>query len=262
MKDPKKDVYNITLNVIGSLRDCGVVYRAIEAYFSRDDSFDALIFERNEFILRTERSRTRIARAVNETFLRFLNDDHKDLIGSIFTSQSPIEPKQMILFWQFALTNRLFFDISANVFVPTYFSGRMTLPKDDIIAYLKEFLSKEQGKTLGWSENTINTIATKYLNFMTKLNLLTGSRNKKFQHIQVSKDLLAIFLYFAKLSDPTCVNLFNNTFLPLAFISQTSLVERIKRISQKGLVAMSYDGVYLKVEFTHSYKGICDALHH
>ena len=266
MEEPNKVTPNIeydtTINIIGGLKDCSVIYKAIEAHFSEDDSFDELISERNEFVLRTERSRNRIASAINSTFLSFFNDDHKDLIENIFSSPSPLEPKQLILFWQFALTNRLFLEISGNVFVPTYFSGRTTLPKEDIVAYLKDFLKKEPGEALNWSESTINTIATKFLNFMTKLNLLSGARIKKFEHIQLSSELLALFLYFAKLYAPTCVNLLDNAFLPLSFIGPGSIVERIKKISQKGLVAMSYDGVSLKVELTHSYKGICDALYH
>ena len=255
--------YDTTINIIGGLKDCSVIYKAIAAYFSEDDSVQDLITGRNEFVLRTERSKVRITRAINNSFLFFINDAHKDLTRSIFTGNVPDEAKQLILFWQFALTNQLFFDISANVFMKIYFSGRTTLPKDEIIAYLKESLQKKQSRTLKWSESTIRTLSTKYLNLMTKLNFLTGSRIKSFRHIKPSTELLILFLYFAKLHDHQGGgnNILKNEFLPLSFVSPEDIKERLKKLSLKGFFNMSFNGVALNVELTHSYEGICHALY-
>lgn len=255
--------YDTTINIIGGLKDCSIISKAIVAYFSEVDSVQDLITGRNEFVLRTERSKIRITRAINNSFLYFINDDHKDLTRNIFTGNVPDEAKQLILFWQFALTNRLFFDISANMFMKIYFSGRTTLPKDEIIAYLKEFLQKKQSSSLKWSKSTINTLATKYLNLMTKLNFLTGSRIKSFRHIKPSTESLILFLYFSKLHDhQECGNnILKNAFLPLSFVSPEDIKERLKKLSLKGFFNMSFDGVALNIELTHSYEGICDALY-
>ena len=113
--------YDTTINIIVGLKDCNVISKPIKAYFSEDDSVHNLITERNEFVLRTERSKIRVTRAINNSFLHFNNDDHKDLIRSIFTGNVADEVKQLILFWQFAIVNRLFFDISTNVFIKIYF---------------------------------------------------------------------------------------------------------------------------------------------
>ena len=48
--------YDTTINVIGGLRDCGAIYKAIESHFSEEDTLKDLISGRNELNLRTERS--------------------------------------------------------------------------------------------------------------------------------------------------------------------------------------------------------------
>ena len=254
------DSYDTTINVIGGLRDCNVIYKAIDAYFSQEDSISDLMSERNEFNLRTERSRTRIERAVRRAFLQFNSPEHRDFIRDIFESNMPLQERELILFWQFALNNRLFREISTEVYSKAYFSGRAGLSKDDIIAYLKEFLSRNSDLNLSWSESTINTLSTKYLNLMTKLNFLSGRRIKSFRHINPTVEALILFLYFAKLYDPRVNNILKNDMLPLSFVSPEDMKERLKKLSIKGFFNMNSNGVTLNIELTHSYKGICDAL--
>jgi len=253
--------YDTTINVIGGLKDCDVIYKAIDAYFSEDDSVKDLMSDRNEFNLRTEKSRTRIERAINQTFLRFINQDHKDLIEGVFRHNASLPERRLILFWQFALNNQLFREISCRVFIKTYFSGRTTISKDDIIAYLKEFLRQNKQLDLSWSESTINTLSTKYLNFMTKLNFLEGGRKKSFCHIKMSTESLVLFLYFAQLYDNQNNNILENDILPLSFVASEDIQERLKKLSLKDLFCMNFNGIALNIELTHSYKGICDALY-
>jgi hypothetical protein len=254
--------YDTTINVIGGLRDCSVIYKAIESHFNEEDTLNDLISGRNEFNLRTERSRTRIERAIKRTFLQFNNQEHKDLIQRFFQHKISLPEKELILFWQFALSNRLFREISSQVFIKAYFSGRISLSKDDIIAYLKEFLTQSKQLKLDWSESTINSLSTKYLNLMTKLNFLEGVRTKSFRHIKTSGESLVLFLYFAKLYDPENSNILQNDMLPLSFVAPEDIKDRLKKLSLKGFFNMNFNGVIMNIELTHNFKGICDALYH
>lgn len=253
--------YDTTINVIGGLKDFSVIYKAIDSYFSNDDSVSDLVIDRNEFNLRTERSRTRVERAIKRAFLQFKNEEHKDLIQGLFQSNASLPEKELILFWQFALSNRLFREISSQVFIKAYFSGRTYISKDDIIAYLKELLNRNKQLDLNWSENTINTLSTKYLNLMTKLNFLEGVRKKCFKHIKITSESLVLFLYFAKLYDSKTNNIVNNGFLPLSFVPPEDMREKLKKLSLKGFFDMNFNGVALNIELTHGYKGMCDALY-
>lgn len=136
------------------------------------------------------------------------------------------------------------------------------MPKEDITAYLKEFLNQNKQLELKWSESTINTISTKYLNFMTKLNFLEGGRKKTFRHIKISAESLVLFLYFAKLFDPANKDILTNDMLPLSFISPKDILERLKKLALKDWFSMDFNGVAANIELTHSYEGICNALYH
>jgi hypothetical protein len=260
-KKTDPSTYNTAINVIGGLKDCSVIFKAIQSYFNTSASVKEFIYYNNEFHLRTERSRTRIEQEVRRTLLHFHSEEHRELIQEIFTDRVPLHDKNLALMWQFALNNRLFREISTRVFVKIYLSGRVNITKNDIIAYLKEFLHKNESAGIYWSESTINTLSTKYLNLMSKLGFLNSGRNKTFKHINPSLEAQVLFLYFATLFLPNVSNILENDFLPLNFIPLTDVQNRLKKLSMKGFFNMSFNGVSLKIELIHSYKGICDVIY-
>lgn len=253
--------YNTAINVIGGIKDWGVVFNAISAHFNQYDSLEEFVNKRNELNVRTERSRTRIEREVKNVFLCFLNEDHEQLIKSIFNERVPIKDKELVLLWQIALNNRLFREITLKVFVKTYYSGRTSISKEDVIAYLKEFLQLNNTSHLKWTENTIHTLATKYLNLMSKLGFLSAGRVKSFNHIRPSSEAQVLFVYFMRLYAPANNNILTNELLPLGFISLGDTHDKFKKLSMRGYFNMNFNGVDLNIELTHSYKGVCDVLY-
>lgn len=253
--------YDTNINIIGGLKDCSVIFKAINSYFNHSDSPKDLISQRNEFHLRTEKSRIRIERSIRKIFLYFLSQEHEDLLQRIFSEPVPLQDKELVLVWQLALNNRLFREITSRVFVKTYYSGRASISKDDITAYLKEFLLQNKSLQINWSENTINTLSTKYLNLMSKLGFLSPGRIKSFKHIRPSSEAQVLFLYFAKLFSPSVNNILSNELLPISFIPSDDVQDRLKKLSLKGFFNMNFNGIALNIELTHSYKGICDALY-
>ena len=248
--------YDTSINVIGGLKDCSIIHQAITSFFDNGNAFD----EKNTR-LRTERSRMRIEHAVKEGFLKFHNQDHRDLIKSLFQNSAPGNELELVLYWQFALNNSLFRVVSSDLFMKTYFSGRTGIGKDDVVAYLKEIVPHDVEMKPKWSENTISTLATKYLNLLTKLNLIEGGRVKLFRYVKPTSEQIVIFLYFAKLFEPGNSDISTNGFLPLSFVPQEDFHRRLKRLSLKGLFNMDMNGVALKVELTYGYKEICDVLY-
>lgn len=262
LKDTTRlEKYDTAINVIGGLSDCGVILKAIDAHFSQSDSLKQLVHQRNEFNLRTERSRTRIEREVRKAFLQFKNDEHQALIRGIFSQRVPLQDKELALLWQLSLNNRLFRKITSGVFIETYYSGRASISKNDIAAYLKEFLHQNQAVQIDWSENTINTLSSKYLNLMSKLGFLEPGRVKALKHIRPSTEAQALFIYFAKLLPQSSSNILTNELLPVSFIRTEDVQARLKKLSLKGYICMNFNGVALNVELLHSYEGICDALY-
>lgn len=253
--------YDTAINVIGGLRDCSAIFKAIDAHFSPSDSLKELIEQRNEFNLRTEKSRIRVEREVRKAFLKFKSEEHEALIQGIFSAPVPVQDKRLVIFWQFALNNRLFRELSSRVFAKTYYSGRASISKDDIAGYLKELLRQNRSLEIDWSEKTIETLSTKYLNLMSKLGFLSNGRLKSFKNIRPSSESQVLFLYFAKLFSPSTGDILTNELLPISFVPSDDLRGRLKKLSLKGLFNMNFNGVALNIELTHSYQGICDALY-
>ena len=80
-----------------------------------------------------------------------------------------------------------------------YYQGRTELPKETIIAYIKDLISKNAELKGKWSEVTIDTIASKYLTILKKLHLLEGNQKKRFCHIKIADELLAVFIHITSL---------------------------------------------------------------
>ena len=139
--------------------------------------------------------------------------------------------------------------------------GRTSISKDDIAAYLKDSLSQKKSRETDWSENTITTLSTKYLNLMSKLGFVSIGRVKSFNHIRPSSEAQVLFLYFAKLFSPSNSNILTNEFLAVGFVPSDDVQDRLKRLSIKGFFNMNFNGVALNIELTHSCQGICDALY-
>jgi len=255
------DGYDTAVKDIGGLKDYSLIFNILEAHFHNSDSLDTRLNQQNEFDIRTEKTRKKVEWAINKSILRFVNQDHRDLIEAIFHQDTPSQDKKFAFFWQFALSNRLFRELSVQVFSKIYYSGRTAISKDDIIAYINEFLKNNSELDLGWSEETIYRISTKFLNLMTKLDFVSSGRSKTFKHIRPSSEAQVLFLYFARLFAPNMRNILTNEFLQISFISSEDIHERLKKLSMKGHFDMNYNGVALNIELTHSYKGICDALY-
>ena len=255
------DTYDTAINIIGGLEDFSVIFKAINSHFSESDSLNEFINQRNELNLRTERSRSRVEREIRKAFLQFKSEEHQTLVKEIFTERVPLQDKELFILWHFALNNRLVREISSQVFAKTYYSGRTSISKDDITAYIKELLRKNKALEIGWSEKTINILSTKYLSFMSKLGFLNFVRAKSFKHIRTSSEALVLFLYFARLFSPSNNNILENELLTISFVPHEDIQVRLKKLSLRGFFNMNYNGIALNIELTHSYKGICNALY-
>lgn len=136
-------VYDTAINVIGGLKDFDVIFRAIDSHFSQSDSLKELIHQRNELNIRTEKAGQGLREKLEKDFYSLKMMITKILFVGFCNMNIPHQDKELILLWQFALNNRLFREITTNVFVKIYYSGRTVISKNDITAYLKEvFIAK------------------------------------------------------------------------------------------------------------------------
>jgi hypothetical protein len=252
--------YNSDVNIIGGIPDYQLIVKAVKLYAVGRDAMEDSIIGQNEFNFKTENARKRFLSAVTSSFLNFKNKEHENLITTLFSHNISLETQQLILFWQFAFSNRLFFEISRDVFIKNYFSGRVTFAKEDIVAYIKDLSSTTPKLKDKFTDTTINTIASKYLTVLKKLDLIDGKQKKTFKHIQVSNEALVIFLHLLKTIDTDATDILTSKYVTLSLISKENFTERVKQLAKKEFFNMSFNGVALKVEIIDTNKGIADVL--
>jgi len=251
-----KDQFDTAINIIGSIPDYHLIFNTIEQHFINPEKLSEIIINQNIFNIRTEESRRRFLRVVNSSILSFSSPQHEEIMKRIFTLDLSTEVKLLVLFWQFSINNNLFYKISKDVFIKHYFSGRSSISKNDITAYLIELLSFEDNSKNRWSDKTINIVASKYLTILKKLNIVTGRVQVHFSHVHLSDESLLIFLFLLKAHKPTQSNILNSDLLSFSMMQKDNLIARIKKLSQRGFLKMKYTGDSLNIDMTCGIEGL------
>lgn len=253
-------MYNTDINIIGGIPDYHLIYTALPLLIDNKDELQKVLVTNNEFNFRTERSRKRFLTVINSAFIsnnQELNLLAANLIGNLNNNE---KTQALILFWLFSINNTLFYELNRDVFLKYYFQGRAELPKDDVIAYIKDLISRNKELKGKWSEKTIDTIAYKYLTILKKLHLLEGKQKKTFCFVSISDELLATFIHIYELMDNRKSNILDDEFLPFSLISQENILDRLKKIGKKDWIKMNYTGTSLKVEGSFNEKEIINGI--
>lgn len=252
--------YNTDINIIGSIPDYHLIYKALPLLINDNDSLQKLLVTDNEFNFRTEKSRKRFLSVLNSAFIS-QNEEINTLAATIIEYLKNDEKAQsIVLFWLFSINNQLFYELNRDVLLKYYFQGRAQFPKDDIIAYLKDLISRHVELKGKWSEITIDVIASKYLTILKKLYLLEGTQKKSFCMIRVSDELLAVFVHFYDLIDAKQGHIKKDELLSFSFVSKESQLERFKKIGKKDWIKMTYSGNRLVLEGTYKTDKIIDGI--
>ena len=252
--------YNTDINIVGSVHDYHLIYKALPLLISKDDKLIQILVKDNEFNLRTEKSRKRFLSVLNSAFV---NEDGaiNDFVGEIIGSKNLDEKsKAIFLFWVFSINNELFRELNNLLFLKYYFQGRAEFPAKDVVAYLKDLIDRTEELKGRWSENTISTIASKYLTVLKKLNLLEGTQKKSFCFIRVSDQLIVCLIHIYSLMNQQGANFLDHEFSQWMFISKDSILERLKKISKKDWIKINYTGSTLRVESVFNKNNIIDGI--
>lgn len=252
--------YNTDINIIGSIPDYHLIYKALPLLLNDPKELENILVTNNEFDFRTEKSRKRFLSALNSAFVS-KNKTTDELASDLMLHFINDENAQaVLLFWLFNMNNKLFFELNRDLFLKYYFQGRAELPKEAVIAYIKDLISRVDDLKGKWSEITIDTIASKYLTILKKLKLLEGNQKKKFTLIRVSDELLAVFIHLIDLLENRKGNFLEDDFLGFTFISKDNILDRLKRIGKKDWVKINFNGVTLQVESVFNNNNIIDGI--
>ena len=254
-------MYNTSVNVIASIPDFNLIIDVIGDYAhgkSKDYVYDR-IFNQNIYGIRTGKSRSRFLSAINDVFLKFKSDNHKIIFYSLFKHSELQQIKKMSLYFQFSINNKLFFDLSTNVFVKLYQAGRFNIDKSEFISYIHDLKVNNQ-EIQKWSDSTIDIIGSKYLTFMKKIDFLKGRTKKEFNRITIDDSTIVYFIYLIKALGESSSDILKSPYIPLLMSSQQNLINRIKKISMVDYFVTSTLGYDLKIDLKYNYEEIVDVI--
>ena len=134
------ELINSDINIIGGIPDFSLIEATLVQFAKGKGRVDLneLLVTNNAFDFRTESTRKRFLYAILRNILVFANDQHKQLIESLFGSPGLDSLKHRVVFWQLLVGNSLFKAISKDVYAKIYFSGRTMLASSEVYAYLAE----------------------------------------------------------------------------------------------------------------------------
>ena len=254
-------MYNTDINIIASIPDFNLITDVIGDYAqgkSKDYVYDKIVTQ-NIYGIRTGKSRERFLYGIKGVFLKFKTKDHKIVFYSLFKNPGFLQAKKMSLFYQFAINNDLFFDISSNVYLTLYKAGRLTADKAEFVSYL--YTLRDKGSEIqNWADSTIEKVASKYLTLLKKIDFLKGRAKKEFCNITPDDFTIVYVIYLIKSLGSSGSDILNNPFMPFLMLSRNNLADRLKKISLVDYFTVSTLGYDLKIDLKYKYEEIVDVI--
>jgi len=248
-------IINTDINILGSLPDLEL----IRTYYFETKT-DNLGHNANSSYtkIKTERSVKRFGRAIKRTLFTFKNDNVKWLISNILENDTKPDDFHLMLFWNASFNNQLINYLNTQVYFPAYYSGRLVLKTDEVFACLMELKIKSAGLQK-WSDKTIETVASKYLTFLRKHNLLEGSLIKKIKHPYLSDLSFINYFYWIIAIEPKS-NILDSNWLIYSFTEKDVLIERLLQKKYTKFIDLTYTGDKLTLIPIVDYKNLYDAI--
>jgi hypothetical protein len=246
---------NSDINIIGSLPD----FNLIRLFM--DNSVDSLTQGggHNAYTaIKTEKSVKRFERAINRTLLHFNNPFSKELVDKILVTESISNDSLLILFWNASVNNDLLGYLNDNVYLPAFYSGRVSINQKEVVACLQE-LKETESDLKDWADSTIEKVASKYLTLLKKFGLMEGGLNKTIVHPYLSDKMLILYVYWL-LANETKANLLESPLMKYCFSERQVFIERIAQKKFAKYINLYYSGDKLKIEPVIPYSEIYDSL--
>ncbi|MDD4150294.1 MAG: DUF1819 family protein [Bacteroidales bacterium] len=244
---------NSDINVLGSLPDWNLinVFLTENMYSIRSNGGI-----QSYTTIKTDKSVKRFEKAIKETFLKFKSNNTELIFKSIISNNGISSESLLFLFWNASQNNELLHYLNDKVFFPAFYSGRVSIKIEEVIACILE-LRQSEDDIKKWSELTINTTASKYLTLLKKFGLMEGSLNKTLLHPYITDEMFIIFTYWlTDIND--WPNLLKGAWLQYGFSELQPFLDRLMQKKFSKYFNVVYTGDKLSIETLISYDLIYD----
>jgi len=260
----KNKMYRSDINIIGSIPDINFIFDIIRLHAENksQDRVHKIINEQNIHNIRTIKSRKRFLNGVEKVFIKFKTKEHQELFYSLFRHQELFDIKKYAVLFQFLINDDLFFNLTDNVYIKLFQQGRLNINKDELSSYL--FAIRENDSDMKkWSEETVETVASKYLTFMKRIGFLKGKIKKEYVNTSPNQNIIIFILYLLKSiqeNQNLSLNLNSNKFIKFMMISEETIINSLKKAGMKRYLTYISSGKDVKLDTKLSYKEIVNEL--
>ncbi|MBF0225337.1 MAG: DUF1819 family protein [Desulfobacterales bacterium] len=248
---------NSDINVLGSLSDFNLIISFLKENIKTSDN---KVHEVQQVYsnIKTLKSFKRFKTAINNTLIKFYNPIVESLICKVINTEGISSDSLLVLFWNASINNELLNYLNQQVYFPAFYSGRVTIKTNEVVACLQE-LKRNEKSMLKWSDSTVNTNASKYLTLLKKFLIMKGRLNKTLERPYLNDKLLIIFVYLLLAIDSSS-NLLESKWLNYCFLEKEIFIQRIMQKKFMKYFNLDYTGAKLKIETTVPYEEIYDKL--
>lgn len=255
-------MYNTHLNIIAGIPDISLV---LEVLSHSKDEKKIVVPNRdisdlcNRYGIRTQKAMIRFIQAIDKSFNIYQNSNHRQTFLSLIQNPDLTSVQNLLLFFQMAINNELFRDLTTEVYCRQYFAVKATFKVNDVSDYIDNI--KEKHDVLNkWSVSTINIIASKYLTLLKKFNLLEGKARKAIKSVMLSNLAMICLVYLVKSLNEDTLNFFENQYFPLFLMSRELFLKQVKNIAKSDYFTVTTLGYDLRVDLKYSFQEITDVL--
>jgi len=247
----KTMVINSDINILGGLPDWNLINVFLDENIKSIQSKGGF---HSFTAIKTDKSVKRFEKAITGTLLHFGNVEIEKLFLNLIRNESLSSNTLLFLFWNASCNNDLFNYLNKTVFFPAYYSGRITIKKSEVEASINELKSSET--ELGnWTEETIKTVARKYLTLLKKFGLMDGSVNKSILYPYLDDKMFVTYIYWF-LAVSKAGNLINSPWLQYSFTEKPLFIERLLQKRFSKFYNVVYTGDRLNIETIIPYEQI------
>lgn len=242
---------NSDINVLGSLPD----WNLIKVFMSEDM---VSIKEKGGIhtytAIKTDKSVKRFEKAIKATLIQNKKPELEAIISQAIKSNTTSAETLLLLFWNASVNNELLFHLNDKVFFPAFYSGRVSIKNDEVVACIKD-LKQSEDDLKKWSEITITTTASKYLTLLKKFGLMEGSVNKFIVHPHLNDAMFILYVYWiVAISDKP--NLVSSNWLSYSFSEKQAFLDRLLQKKFSKYFNVVYTGDKLSIEPLIPYESI------
>ncbi|MCB9043394.1 MAG: DUF1819 family protein [Chitinophagales bacterium] len=234
---------NSDINVLGSLPD----WNLIKVFLSEDmDSIKEKGGIHTYTSIKTDKSVKRFEKAIKATLIQNKRPELEAIIRQAIKSNTTSADTLLLLFWNASANNELLFYLNEKIFYPAFYSGRVSIKNDEVVACIKDLKLTEKDLQK-WSEITITTTASKYLTLLKKFGLMEGSVNKSIVHPHLNDAMFILFTYWiVAISEKP--NLVSSNWLPYSFSEKQTFLDRLLQKKFSKYFNVVYTGDKLSIE--------------